>query len=911
MDYVGLKWYKCDFHLHTMCSQCYPNNDTVEAWLDEVCKKELKCIAVTDHNDYRYIDIIKKTAEKKNIVVFPGVEVTCDSAKIHILILFDHDKCGDDVRDFLTSIGINKRAVENHEVTSESVFNVCLEAKKIGCIVIPAHIDEFNSICEISDNNIRKLLSSQYIDAVQSVNCDIWEQYDNNYLNLIQKKYHNKEITDEDVTKWKKAYIKAKEANIPIIMSSDNPRSEFDSKHGLWGIAKNYSWIKLGDNPNLEGVRQALLSYEDRIKLSYNCKFTPESLPNMWIKSIKIDKTIINPHQEIKACFNPQLNTIIGGRGSGKSSLIRCITGILRSGNFNNLTSIQDEQNNFYKHKDKKNLGIFQNNSSVNILLYKNNILYQINEKFNSKTSDLTISRYNESLKEWEVLPDNSYIEILNINSYTQKQIYELAQTPNALSELIDKNNLSLNELKTESFRCKNNLIDKIKEIRIAKEKIRNESKLKLELQDIVEQIDTFKQTGITNAIDKKNQFDNEYKEISLYLETIQKIADEISNWKSSKQLVFPNENLTDEVKDLLTKGKSFTEAAIQDISEIGKNMLQKYMSLVDDINNTRWYANYQIASKDYNEAKTKLEHQQLEVNKLDYLLKQQNLKEEELECISRLKKDLIQLEKDKNNLEKKYNNSLKNIRVNKIGYIRKIMNDINDVKIEYIEHANQKSVEDFLLHYIQSPSATVMDDITNTAKKAVQKGGLKKIKTDISKIKSGENISTFSTYFQKTIKKLDYNIIDQIMAFVPEDELQVSYKRSDGKFIPLITASPGQKTAAILSFILAYGDKILLLDQPEDDLDNRLVYDLVVKQLKKSKTNRQIIVVTHNANIPVNGDAEHIISMDSSSRYINIKHTGSIDDLTIKEEICDVMEGTEFAFKMRAKKYHLKQDNI
>ncbi|MBW2011361.1 MAG: ABC transporter, partial [Deltaproteobacteria bacterium] len=113
-----------------------------------------------------------------------------------------------------------------------------------------------------------------------------------------------------------------------------------------------------------------------------------------------------------------------------------------------------------------------------------------------------------------------------------------------------------------------------------------------------------------------------------------------------------------------------------------------------------------------------------------------------------------------------------------------------------------------------------------------------------------------------------------------------------------------GQKTTAILTFIMSHGQCPLILDQPEDDLDNRLVYELVVDRLKKAKEKRQLIVVTHNANIPVNGDAEYVISMDSGSKYFNVFATGSVDQQIIKKEICDVMEGTEYAFNMRAKRY-------
>ena len=77
MEYVGLKWYKCDFHLHTMKSKCYRDKDidTPQSWVEEVKQKGLKCIAITDHNDYRGIDEIKQLCEENDIIAFPGVDL--------------------------------------------------------------------------------------------------------------------------------------------------------------------------------------------------------------------------------------------------------------------------------------------------------------------------------------------------------------------------------------------------------------------------------------------------------------------------------------------------------------------------------------------------------------------------------------------------------------------------------------------------------------------------------------------------------------------------------------------------------------------------------------------------------------------------------------------------------------------
>ena len=86
--------------------------------------------------------------------------------------------------------------------------------------------------------------------------------------------------------------------------------------------------------------------------------------------------------------------------------------------------------------------------------------------------------------------------------------------------------------------------------------------------------------------------------------------------------------------------------------------------------------------------------------------------------------------------------------------------------------------------------------------------------------------------------------------------------------------------------------------------MDNKLVYDLIVERLREAKEHRQVIVVTHNANIPVNGDAEYIVAMNSESNKIKVLLAGTVEETHITKEICDVMEGSEEAFNMRSKRY-------
>ena len=111
--------------------------------------------------------------------------------------------------------------------------------------------------------------------------------------------------------------------------------------------------------------------------------------------------------------------------------------------------------------------------------------------------------------------------------------------------------------------------------------------------------------------------------------------------------------------------------------------------------------------------------------------------------------------------------------------------------------------------------------------------------------------------------------------------------------------ASAGQRSAAMLAFLLAHGEEPLVLDQPEGDLDNHLIYDLIVRQVREQKLKRQIIIVTHNPNLVVNGDAEMVHVLDFHGQCY-VKQKGSLQKDAMREEVCRVMEGGREAFERR-----------
>ena len=142
ITHKGARWYKCDLHLHTIASQCFQDRHvTADLWVKRALEEGLDCVAVTDHNTGVSIDDIKQASEGTGLTVFPGVEITCDPSKVHLLIIFDVCKTSADIRDFLVRADIRADDFGKQEAaTTRSIFDIAELAKIDGAIVIPAHI---------------------------------------------------------------------------------------------------------------------------------------------------------------------------------------------------------------------------------------------------------------------------------------------------------------------------------------------------------------------------------------------------------------------------------------------------------------------------------------------------------------------------------------------------------------------------------------------------------------------------------------------------------------------------------------------------------------------------------------------------------------------------------------------------
>lgn len=139
-------------------------------------------------------------------------------------------------------------------------------------------------------------------------------------------------------------------------------------------------------------------------------------------------------------------------------------------------------------------------------------------------------------------------------------------------------------------------------------------------------------------------------------------------------------------------------------------------------------------------------------------------------------------------------------------------------------------------------------------------------------------------------------------------DSVDIELFRNDGSRAGSISKndlSDGQRNTAVLALLLSEAGNPLVIDQPEDELDSNFVYNELIPLLRNTKHERQLIIATHNANLPVNGDAELVYAFDVENGRGVMKACGGLDNPKVTSAILDIMEGSEEAFKKRREKYN------
>lgn len=926
-NFNGARWYKCDLHLHTTASKCFQNREvTAQQWVDRAIEQGLDCVAVTDHNSPNGIEEIQEIAKDTNLTIFPGVEITCDSSKVHLLVLFDPSKNATDVGDFLIQCEIKRDDFGIQEAkTDKSINEVADIAFKNQAIVIPAHIDEYNGLESIGNQNLIDFYKRDDINAVQVVH-RVFTENEYTYTSIASivpdlNTYYNDPVPAIDDSRAKNWYNSVKLAidkDLALLTFSDNPHEPKNSKHGLNGIGSRFTHIKMDETPSLEGLRQAFLLPSHRIVNDFVDPNSVTDKPEFWIKSITVTNTTLTGTEPFKIGFNPQLNTIIGGRGSGKSSILRFIRGVFnRISNLENFADLVKEHNSFYKTNEVRgteSIGVFSEESTVEVEFVRKDFLYRVKASDINSSVNQTIEIHKLVEEVWVEIEDEEFLNFLEFEQYSQKQIFEISKDPNALLDRIDINVEEISQLKNKREVAKENFLKSCSTIRTHQVSLKSRLKLITDIDDLKKKLETLDKAGIKELMAEKKAFAEEEKLLNDYQVQIQELVNQLNGLKTEFEIEQPDEigfsesnreelkTFLSEVKEALSAKATEYEALITSISQIKTDLETKLTS-------SQWKQAYTTAITNYDVKKAELEAQGVDnIDQYETISKEIEDKEEELVTLDVIKENerLELLERVK--FQEEFIQLSKDITDKRKSFIDDNVTD-DKIRVKINPFRNQTSFE-LQVRKIIGKETSFEEDFKKLKELCFRgqvEQKIKEVKNEFRKNYFDDNAEVIGGYFKNAVKGITDAGMDELELFMPEDEVVVEYKPENADtFKSLSTASAGQRTTAILTFLLSFGTIPLLLDQPEDDLDNRLVYDLIVDRLKVAKGSRQIIVVTHNANIPVNGDAEYIISMDSESQFTSVLHSGTVEREEIKKEICDVMEGSEKAFKMRSDRYKL-----
>jgi len=909
-DWNGARWWKFDFHTHSPASYDYGRGEeqellkqrTPREWLLDFMRAEIDCVAITDHNTGSWIDQVKEELNQmendrpegfRPIYLFPGVEISVHGG-IHLLAILGCDKTTSDIISLLGRVGHPGGGRSSDSETSHSIIDVIGEVASAGGILIPAHVDKQKGLFStLRGSSLSEVLDCRDVFAIEVADCDFEKP----------QCYYEKKLA------W--AEILGSDSHHPSSHYSEN---RYPGSH--------YTWVKMG-TPSIEGLRLALLDGSLSVIRSDCQSETPNEFARMTLESMEVSKSrYLGRSEPFRIRFNPWLNSIIGGRGTGKSTLVEFLRIAMRRED----ELPEDFRDEFRKYgevyKTRDEGGLLTDNTSLRVYYRKDDSLFRIQwdpygngEPIEQQTSD----------GEW-ITAQGEIPHRFPIRIYSQKQVFELANKPLSLLRIVDESpQVNRREWMERWNLAKKKFLSLRAKVRELESSVSEESRLRGDLEDIKRKQKIFEQSGYADVLRNFQKLTHQKRSIKNWKASWEDVPKRLRELADS---IVPDPLEDDkfsldsdtELQDCATQVRTSLKTFAKDINSMVLKAESVLSQWSQKLSSSSWKQTVIHAEKTYHQLKEKLVKEgQIYPDDYGVLIASQQSKEGQLKNIIDYKLQIKGLHKQ---IEEQLDNMIslrRELTDSRRDFLIEVLGGNPYVRINVVPYGSKETAETEIRTMLQREDESFEKDIGSpdsggllgkiyqggTGSREMIETNLMDVKNDIRSIAYGNgNVPVMDQRFSKHIAKLNPESIDRLDTWFPEDSLDVQYNATgEGqRFQSIKQGSPGQKTAALLAFLLSYGDEPLILDQPEDDLDNLLIYELIVTQLRSKKRQRQLIMVTHNANIVVNGDSELVLSLIPKHGESKIGSIGCLQDKEVRETICSIMEGGRKAFEDR---YH------
>ena len=911
-SYPGARWWKFDFHTHTPASLDTPwsriENEaerlTPKQWLLRFMEAEVDCVAVTDHNASEWIDPLKDAYGRieqeqstgfRPLRLFPGVELSVNGG-FHLLVIFDRGATGGDVRDLLARVEYEGTHGDCDEVTRKSAAEVVEIVSDLGALAIPAHIDGSKGLLQTAEdgrlrldaNSVRQVIDRPEILAAEAVE-SAWAKH--------------------------QVYVEAGRAWTEVL-GSDCHSFRSGTRPG-----ERYTWVKMGD-PSLEGLRLALLDGAPMSVLRSDADAgDPNQRPRLAIEAVDVrNARCAGRGEALRARFSPWMSTIVGGRGAGKSTIVEMLRlGLDRAGELPE--RLRDEFEQFATvPASRDDRGALRDDTTVTVIYRKDGGRFRVRWR----GGDASIEEQNEA-GEWRPSPGDVQGRF-PVRIFSQKQVFELAADPGALLRLVDDASpVERAEQERRRLELEARYLSLRSQVRELEARLAERSRVEGELADVKRQLAVFEAGGNQALLvefkrRRRQQREQEMRtaELNDFQTGVRRLA-EATEPSDVREEVFDRGNPAEAellalVEELGGKQREFM-GRLNAMADEAAAFLDRWRTRVE---RSAWKSSAERTVADYEALVERLAAEGVaDPASYGHLVQRRHVLESDVNGFAALRARVDQLQAQAARVLEEMETRRIALPRMRMTLLENVLAGNNFVAMTVVPFgkdavASETGFRESLGRqdeHLQQDVSGILADLYRglpagaEARIETVKARVAGIKAGMAKIVGGGRVDGRTKWFHNHVRALRPEQIDRFMCWWPEDGLQVRYKRTgDDRFVPIEHGSPGQKSAAILAFLLSHGGEPIVLDQPEDDLDNHLIYDLIVRQIRADKRRRQIVLATHNPNIVVNGDAEMVISMDQRSGQCSIVTDGSgcLQDPGVRKEICHVMEGGRQAFERR-----------
>lgn len=863
------RWFLCDLQVHTIADQNQkygdygsrePSRPFAEKLIETHANAGVDVIAVTDHNRVDWYPMLREVGEERGVWVFPGTEVSVNGC--HLLTIWD---CTDEgfrlAQDFLKTLwkpGV-KPFLTNGDprpVSKGQIEEIAARARDHSALVLAPHSTQ-------KKNGL-------FASGVAS---------------------HSSEIAQGDLLAGFDVYG---HRGADVLT---NPAAEFGEISPRWFISGDVRsldecgvracYLKLGDVPTLEGLRQAFLAPSTRIRF-------PSELEERWghVRGIsfmatsepdwpRIERITIAGgfHNGLELNVAPGLNAIIGGKGTGKSALIEILRYVLEA---------PPPTEHGLERNREVNFGA--NCAGTVEFVDAKGTQYEAARSGDDTDAELRF--------EGEPTDVDVPLRIRPI-FFGQQELQHYAQDPELRRSFVESLTAEVLAKPLAKERATRSGLDEVnRRLEDLEEEVADLEELQREVADLTERLKRADDSGAEDLLKETGQLTADELAFKRILEWPSEVGTALKDLKQSvARPPLPTGPL---VPEGLPGAAQEVEAAVQS----GSQTMEAAIASADDrfgALHDRW--SVAVAGR---RAELEAELEAAGVADLkDLIVMQKRLAE-----IEPMISDLPNVQKaikEANKERRKLLGKLRTARQEKsrsmqetaerltreLGTrVRITVNPLSDrsllVKSLLAEVVGQNVRRDQIERVAEHAPPTIAKAMRANTKAVAELGC------------STGTAAKLAAFSSAAIRRIEEDATPDLVSI----EVNLSAESDTEDWSDISDVSPGQRATAMLALALASGDQPLLIDQPEDDLDNRYIFEEVVRVLARVCERRQVIVATHNANIPVLGDAELVLALDAKAKRSRVLACGGFEDGEVASYAREILEGGDEAFNARHRRY-------